>query len=232
VRINDRGPYANDRIIDLSRRSAELLGFRAEGTTDVRVKYLGHAPLNGDDSYEQRFAAKQGWARTQFAANMAVKKASAAPIAVSSAAEADTLPAENPENIALPWKGAAPLASASPIEQVAEAEPAQLGWQASPRWATPPSGVPTGPIRPAARPKPQSQGVIIQAGSFKTKENADKASSLLGDIAPVDVAPVEIGGEVYFRVRVGPFADEVAAESALSQVTKAGYKGAQIVFKN
>ena len=28
VRVNDRGPYANDRIIDLSRRSAEVLGFR------------------------------------------------------------------------------------------------------------------------------------------------------------------------------------------------------------
>ena len=35
VRINDRGPYARDRIIDLSRRSAELLGFRANGTTNV-----------------------------------------------------------------------------------------------------------------------------------------------------------------------------------------------------
>jgi cell division septation protein DedD len=55
---------------------------------------------------------------------------------------------------------------------------------------------------------------------------------LLGYIAHVDVAPVEISGEVYFRVRVGPFADEVAAESALSQVTKAGYKGAKIVLKN
>jgi rare lipoprotein A len=232
VRINDRGPYANDRIIDLSRRSAELLGFRAEGTTDVRVKYLGHAPLNGDDSYEQRFAAKQGWARTQFAANMAVKKVSAAPIAVSSAPEADTLPAENPENISLPWKEAAPPPSAALNARVAETDPAQLGWQASPRWAPPPSAAPAGPVQPAARPKPQSQGVVIQAGSFKTKENADKASALLGYIAPVDVAPVEIGGEVYFRVRVGPFADEVAAESALSQVTKAGYKGAKIVLKN
>ncbi len=44
VRINDRGPYASDRIIDLSRRSAELLGFRNHGTATVRVKYLGRAP--------------------------------------------------------------------------------------------------------------------------------------------------------------------------------------------
>ena len=36
VRINDRGPYANDRIIDLSRRSAELLGFRNGGSDRAR----------------------------------------------------------------------------------------------------------------------------------------------------------------------------------------------------
>ena len=63
VRINDRGPYARDRIIDLSRRSAELLGFRDNGTATVRVKYLGRAPLNGDDSYERKYLASQSWMR-------------------------------------------------------------------------------------------------------------------------------------------------------------------------
>lgn len=51
VRVNDRGPYAQNRIIDLSKRSAEMLGFRAQGTAPVRVKYIGPAPLNGDDYY-------------------------------------------------------------------------------------------------------------------------------------------------------------------------------------
>ncbi len=54
VRINDRGPYAHDRIIDLSRMSAEALGFSDQGTTRVRVTYLGRAPLDGDDSWETR----------------------------------------------------------------------------------------------------------------------------------------------------------------------------------
>ena len=61
VRINDRGPYANDRIIDLSRRSAELLGYRNKGTAQVRVQFLARAPLNGDDSYERRYLANQSW---------------------------------------------------------------------------------------------------------------------------------------------------------------------------
>ena len=63
VRVNDRGPYRSDRIIDLSRRSAEVLGFRGRGTAPVRVQYLARAPLNGDDSYERRYLASQGWAQ-------------------------------------------------------------------------------------------------------------------------------------------------------------------------
>ena len=38
VRINDRGPYARGRIIDLSERAAELLGFTRRGTARVRVE--------------------------------------------------------------------------------------------------------------------------------------------------------------------------------------------------
>ncbi|MEM8744659.1 MAG: septal ring lytic transglycosylase RlpA family protein [Pseudomonadota bacterium] len=63
LRLNDRGPYAHDRIIDLSRRSARALGFERNGTVKVRVRYLGKAPLNGDDSYERQFYASQSWAR-------------------------------------------------------------------------------------------------------------------------------------------------------------------------
>ena len=40
IRINDRGPFAHGRIIDLSRRAAQLLGFYKEGTAPVRVEIL------------------------------------------------------------------------------------------------------------------------------------------------------------------------------------------------
>ncbi len=44
LRVNDRGPFANGRIIDVSRRSAQLLGFKRQGTAKVRVEYVGLAP--------------------------------------------------------------------------------------------------------------------------------------------------------------------------------------------
>lgn len=46
VRINDRGPFVGDRVIDLSRQAAVVLGYKEQGKTRVRVEYLGPAPLN------------------------------------------------------------------------------------------------------------------------------------------------------------------------------------------
>jgi rare lipoprotein A len=49
VRINDRGPFSRDRIIDLSYRAAHVLDFRHDGIARVRVEYLDRAPLHGQD---------------------------------------------------------------------------------------------------------------------------------------------------------------------------------------
>lgn len=50
VRLNDRGPFAHNRLIDVSKRTAEILGFIESGTAQVRVTYLGRAPVEGDDT--------------------------------------------------------------------------------------------------------------------------------------------------------------------------------------
>jgi rare lipoprotein A len=49
VRVNDRGPYTGNRIIDVSKHAAHLLGFTVNGTAWVRVEYVGPAPIEGSD---------------------------------------------------------------------------------------------------------------------------------------------------------------------------------------
>jgi rare lipoprotein A len=49
VRVNDRGPYHADRIMDVSERVADALDFRRSGTARVRVEYVGKASLQGSD---------------------------------------------------------------------------------------------------------------------------------------------------------------------------------------
>jgi rare lipoprotein A len=47
VRVNDRGPFAKGRIIDVSERAAKLLGFIQNGTAKVRVQFVARADLAG-----------------------------------------------------------------------------------------------------------------------------------------------------------------------------------------
>lgn len=62
VRINDRGPFVHTRIIDLSRKSANILGTRKSGLAKVRVEYIGPAPLrtNGSDLIAMNRELKRG----------------------------------------------------------------------------------------------------------------------------------------------------------------------------
>ena len=48
VRVNDRGPFEPNRMIDLSKRAADELGFLVEGEAKVSVRYLGPAPVAAD----------------------------------------------------------------------------------------------------------------------------------------------------------------------------------------
>ncbi|MGY3291747.1 rare lipoprotein A (peptidoglycan hydrolase) [Bradyrhizobium sp. LM3.6] len=43
VRVNDRGPYHGNRLIDVSNKAAELLEFKGNGVAKVRVEYVGRA---------------------------------------------------------------------------------------------------------------------------------------------------------------------------------------------
>src|SRR5215467_9030777 len=60
VRVNDRGPYHSDRIIDVSVKTAILLGFYAGGVAPVRVEYVGTAPLEGSDDSMLIATLRQG----------------------------------------------------------------------------------------------------------------------------------------------------------------------------
>jgi len=49
VRVNDRGPYHRNRVIDLSIGTAKALDFYSQGLAHVRVEYVGPGPLEGSD---------------------------------------------------------------------------------------------------------------------------------------------------------------------------------------
>ena len=90
VRINDRGPFVGTRIIDVSKRSADALGFRNNGMAKVRVQWIGVAPINDDGSHLiamnealgqgqglrglQQLAQNSSGGRTQFGTQLAARE--------------------------------------------------------------------------------------------------------------------------------------------------------------
>jgi rare lipoprotein A len=60
VRVNDRGPYHGNRVMDVSSRAAELLEFKSNGVARVRVEYVGRAPLEGSDDRQLMATLRTG----------------------------------------------------------------------------------------------------------------------------------------------------------------------------
>src|SRR5690606_17690869 len=60
VRVNDRGPYHGNRLIDVSNKAAELLEFKRNGVAPVRVEYVGRAPLEGSDDRQLMATLRTG----------------------------------------------------------------------------------------------------------------------------------------------------------------------------
>lgn len=60
VRVNDRGPYHGNRLMDVSSRAAELLEFKGNGVARVRVEYVGRAPLEGSDDRQLMATLRTG----------------------------------------------------------------------------------------------------------------------------------------------------------------------------
>lgn len=103
LRVNDRGPYARGRIIDLSRRAATLLGYIDKGTARVRVQYEGRAEVGARPPEDED--------------EISTKPPTIRPAPVATVASNELAPP--------PGAGAAPRAAAEPVK-VASSAPSSV----------------------------------------------------------------------------------------------------------
>jgi rare lipoprotein A len=233
LRVNDRGPYAQNRIIDVSRRAAQLLGFERSGTTPVHVQIVK------DESIKVAEAAKRGSTGDVVLAAAAATMPVATPPPPRPAPERSIAVAELPP----PQRPPAQLAEAAAIQAVPAAippgtaiePPAPRSWLIASAHA---ETLPPSPVRLAAAPSTQSDRVIttsgssrifIQAGAFAVPENAQRARSRFSALANVEVANIAAHGSPLYRVRLGPVATAEEADRLLSRLVSSGYPDARIV---
>ena len=238
VRVNDRGPYANDRIIDLSHASARALGYEGKGLADVRVRYAGRAPLNGDDRREHQYLAEQNWNRGNAGPVVAAVRPAFAPITGPQPFPAGTPGRWSPAayRAALAGKPALPLPQpyAQNRDYVREASlqptaslrtrsdvPVQLPWAVT--------GAVNGPATATRVGGPER--AFVQVGVFRDRANAERLRRDLATLGAIEVAPVTGGsGLEHYRVRLGPMS-ATDALMRLGEVAARGVIGSSVVLE-
>ncbi len=201
VRVNDRGPYARGRIIDLSRRSAQLLGFEGQGTAKVRVKILVPESIQAAS-----LARHNGGDDKAIAAIDPPKPAPLPPVATQPLAPPPGVRAAAP-----PPQPALPTPPAAPATQFAAVAPPP----------PPVDKVTVAPVKPSQ--------IFIQAGAFSRPDNADRVKSRIDQLGPVRVTGVRAQGIDMYRVRLGPIPTVEEADRLLAQVVGSGLAEARIV---
>jgi rare lipoprotein A len=205
IRINDRGPFVNDRIIDLSRRGAQLLGMINNGTAKVRVQIMPEE--------SRQLALGLG------AGEEGVPKPTAAPAPQVSTQALAAAPTVQP--------------TVPPPAPVIAAAPAPAPSSPTPPSSVGLSGVPLPQPSPKVVQQPvHPTNIFIQAGSFLQVANAEHLKDKLSrKVGAARVIPVQVGAQKFYRVRVGPIATVDQADQMLDQVIALGHKDARIIVE-
>ncbi len=207
LRINDRGPFKNGRIIDLSRRAADLLGFRRRGTAKVRVEIVEE---------ESRMLAAA--ALTADGAADAPDAAPRVPVAVQGLNQ-------DINGIAPATQSTTPAASqtALAIPRPAESQPEP---QPEPQRLRAPAPEPDGIV---TRMPVKNSRIYVQAGSFTRINNANKLRARLIKIGKAKISPAVIDRRRYYRVRFGPIGSVAEADRLLAILIDGGHGDARVV---
>lgn len=225
VRINDRGPFARNRIIDLSRTAAQEIDIVRAGTARVRVEQLQQESMavkdvalggGGPDEQNQALAALASGQRSAPAAAPAA--APPPPVAVA-AVQPEPAPPPSPQQPMTPaqagW-GEAPPPRSAPVNVVA-----------TPPVAT--SAVAATPVVAASAPGAHASGFYIQVGAFSTPENAERQRSAVRSYGTTEVTHGAASGREVYRVRLGPYTTSDAAGIVADRLKRSGYGDARVI---
>jgi rare lipoprotein A len=236
VRVNDRGPFVGGRIIDLSHEAARELGYDRKGLANVRVRYVGPAPL-GVDPPDRRYASAAPSVTSSYVAPATVSSANRGTMDQNLAMAAG-LPASAPPKATATvwptpaWAGAAadgPAYIVPPPTTVSSSALAPIGAAASPPAPTAYASMAYAPNPYVAAPPVTSGGYRIQAGAFSDPGNAQRVASQLSVAGRATVEPIQRGDATLYRVMLQSGDDEGEAWALRDRVASYGFAEARVV---
>jgi rare lipoprotein A len=223
LRINDRGPFVNDRLIDISEKAATLLEFPKDETPKVRIEILSQESKEAVESLQKPVTTAASEA-SPLLAKQQPKLEENEEIVNSLEAPVETLD-EAPSTESPPMTEEAlfdPVISQQPAPAAQEVYP-----PAQEKSAFPPA--PEESLAPVEQITPPGETFYVQAGVFGNPKNAEKLAEKLGSIGSVKSTEITIRGRSLNRVRVGPFTSIGDADRALEQVRDLNLPDARVV---
>lgn len=208
VRVNDRGPFANDRIIDLSRGAAEQLGVIGDGAAAVRVRRVSppdqeRATLRSHGQVAERLETPPALL-TALRAKLPARSATApAKAKVAARPSVKTLPK--------PVRG-------RDIRETVPQPTRQDGFVVEQ------AGAPSAPapVAPVAAAVPASgRTYIVQVAAFSSRARAETLAKRIGAKA--------VEGDGLWRVRFGPYATQDAAQAGVRAAAAKGFENGRIM---
>lgn len=207
VRVNDRGPFKRSRVMDVSKRAAELLGFKNQGTAKIKLQVLT------EESQKLAMAARRGedTRRTEIALN-SQDYVGAEPAVLTT--QEPVYPAGSYETASIGGVESEPLTAPPPI--------------ASGHINADGNFMPDPVVQQMAVTQ---TNIYVQAGSFGSSDNAQRLAQNLKGFGNAQVFPASVNGQQFFRVRLGPVATVDSADALLSDMVSSGHKEALIVVE-
>ena len=226
LRVNDRGPFVDSRIIDLSRGAAEALGLLNQGVGEVRVRYAGPAPRSGGGMR----LADVGSRNSRQPERSVPAPVVTAPATSSSARPYYEVTREQPRASAASTATSYPRTRRdTPIPQQ-PIPPLMPPRDAPLAVASAPVPVPTPAPAPAPVPAPvpvATAAYKVQVITFDERAYADGVARRLGDGAVVE--SFDRNGRTIYRVIVGPWPDAAAAERSRQAIIARGFSDALLI---
>lgn len=243
LRVNDRGPFAHDRILDVSERGAIVLGFKHKGTAKIKLEVLA------DASKEVAAMAKNKQNTRGY--EIALNKNGYKPPAVRASNIVQTAQYNRPSaRVSARPSAIIPSTKPEAVTQISLSAPQPYSSQGSvmapPSQAAPlrkPMPVQTQPLSATARNQITTNNqvtasnisnlgvgkIYVQAGSFSQEQNALTLSNRLSTYGQSKVYMTKVNNKPFFRVRLGPYENRGAAKEILTALNTAGNKNAVII---
>lgn len=223
VRVNDRGPFARQRVIDLSRAAAEEIGMIGNGTARVRIEQLEteslalkDIALAGGGPDEQRAALDKHIAGRR------------GPPAITATAQATPPPPPAPPTPAVTVYPANPRSPA--VVPVSASGSAGGTWGAGTPTVATVAAASTAPPPVAPAPSPHAaSGFYVQTGAFSTMGNAERQRGQITTYGSPEISQGSSGGREVYRVRLGPYTTHEAAGIVADRLKRSGYGDARVV---